>query len=88
MSSSVVGEVDEISDPAEWIEDAACRIEAGVGGELLSRLWESRPGFFEQAIVGLLLKVGYGGAARWGQHIYGGSNHGADGLIDQDVVIF
>ena len=77
---------DEISDPIEVIEDAVARIEAGVGEELLDRLRNSHPDFFEQAVVDLLLKMGYGGAAQRGRRIGGSNDEGIDGLIDQDAL--
>lgn len=77
---------DGISDPIEVIEDAVARIEAGVGDELLDRLRDSHPDFFEQAVVDLLLKMGYGGAAQRGRRIGGSNDEGIDGLIDQDAL--
>ncbi|GAA1152676.1 restriction endonuclease [Microbacterium oxydans] len=79
-------ESDEVSDPVEVIEDAIARIEARVGGELLDRLRDSHPDFFEQAVVDLLLKMGYGGAAQRGKRIGGPNDEGVDGLIDQDAL--
>lgn len=77
---------DEISDPIEVIEDAVARIEASVGDDLLDRLRNSHPDFFEQAVVDLLLKMGYGGAAQRGRRIGGSNDEGIDGLIDQDAL--
>ncbi|UTX52075.1 restriction endonuclease [Leucobacter aridicollis] len=77
---------DEISDPIEVIEDAVSRIEASVGEDLLDRLRNSHPDFFEQAVVDLLLKMGYGGAAQRGRRIGGSNDEGIDGLIDQDAL--
>ncbi|KZE91332.1 restriction endonuclease [Microbacterium sp. TNHR37B] len=77
---------DEISDPIEVIEDAVARIEASVGEDLLDRLRNSHPDFFEQAVVDLLLKMGYGGAAQRGKRIGGSNDEGIDGLIDQDAL--
>ncbi len=77
---------DEISDPIEVIEDAVARIEANVGLDLLDRLRNSHPDFFEQAVVDLLLKMGYGGAAQRGRRIGGSNDEGVDGLIDQDAL--
>lgn len=79
-------QTDEVSDPVEVIEDAIARIEARVGGELLDRLRNSHPDFFEQAVVDLLLKMGYGGAAQRGKRIGGTNDEGVDGLIDQDAL--
>lgn len=78
--------VDEISDPIEVIEDAVARIEASVGDQLLDRLRNSHPDFFEQAVVDLLLKMGYGGAAQRGRRIGGSNDEGVDGLINQDAL--
>lgn len=77
---------DDISDPIEVIEDAVSRIEASVGESLLERLRGSHPDFFEQAVVDLLLKMGYGGAAQRGRRIGGSNDEGIDGLIDQDAL--
>jgi restriction system protein len=79
-------QADEVSDPVEVIEDAIARIEARVGGELLDRLRDSHPDFFEQAVVDLLLRMGYGGAAQRGKRIGGSNDEGVDGLIDQDAL--
>lgn len=72
----------DILDPIEQIEDGIRRIEAEVGEELLSRLRDSHPDFFEQAVVDLLLAMGYGGAEQRGRRI-GGSG---DGGVDQDAL--
>lgn len=77
---------DEISDPIEVIEDAVARIEANVGEELLDRLRSSHPDFFEQAVVDLLLGMGYGGTAQRGRRIGGSNDEGVDGLINQDAL--
>lgn len=76
----------DILDPIEQIEDGISRIEAEVGDELLSRLRESHPDFFEQAVVDLLLKMGYGGAEQRGKRIGGTGDEGIDGVIDQDAL--
>ncbi|WP_200175849.1 restriction endonuclease [Tomitella cavernea] len=76
----------EISDPIEVIEGEIDRIEASVGEELLDRLRNSHPDFFEQAVVDLLLKMGYGGPAQRGRRIGGSNDEGVDGLINQDAL--
>lgn len=75
-----------ILDPIEQIEDGISRIEAEVGEELLNRLRESHPDFFEQAVVKLLLAMGYGGAEQRGKRIGGTGDEGIDGVIDQDAL--
>ena len=47
--------------PVEPIESGVSRIREEVASELLSKLQGKEPGFFEQAVVKLLLAMGYGG---------------------------
>lgn len=72
--------------PSEQIEDGINRIAAEVGAELVQRLRDSDPAFFEQAVVDLLLKMGYGGAEQRGRRIGGSGDGGVDGVIDQDAL--
>ena len=76
----------DILDPIEQIEDGINRIEEEVGEELLTRLRESHPDFFEQAVVDLLLAMGDGGAEQRGARIGGTGDEGIDGIIDQDAL--
>src|SRR4051794_324050 len=48
--------------PIEQVQSGVRRIHDKVARELLQRLQEKDPGFFEQAVVSLLLAMGYGGA--------------------------
>jgi restriction system protein len=73
-------------DPIEQIEAGINRIHSDVGDALLTRLRESHPDFFEQAVVDLLLKMGYGGAEQRGRRIGGSNDGGVDGVIDQDAL--
>lgn len=77
---------EDILDPIEVIEDAIERIEVEVGDELLDRLRNNHPDFFEQAVVDLLLKMGYGGPGQEGRRIGGPHDEGIDGLINQDTL--
>lgn len=79
-------QVTDVLDPMEQIEDAIARIEADVADELLWRLRESHPDFLEQAVVSLLLAMGYGGAEQRGRRIGGSGDGGVDGVIDQDAL--
>uniref|UniRef100_UPI00350E515C hypothetical protein n=1 Tax=Arthrobacter sp. TaxID=1667 RepID=UPI00350E515C len=58
-------------DPIEQIESGINRIHSDVGDTLLNRLRENHPDFFEQAVVDLLLKMGYGGAEQRGNALEG-----------------
>ncbi|MFJ4169969.1 restriction endonuclease [Paenarthrobacter sp. NPDC089714] len=73
-------------EPVEQIEDAINRIHEEVGASLLQRLRDGHPDFFEDAVVKLLLKMGYGGAEQRGRRIGGSGDGGVDGVIDQDAL--
>lgn len=74
----------EFLDPLEQIENGINLIHADVAGNLVDRLRASDPAFFEQAVVDLLLKMGYGGTEQRGKRIGGTGDGGVDGVIDQD----
>ena len=78
--------VTEELEPVEQIEDGINRIHEEVGGALSQRLREGHPDFFEEAVVKLLLKMGYGGAEQRGRRIGGSGDGGVDGVIDQDAL--
>ncbi|MET4059574.1 restriction system protein [Arthrobacter sp. UYP6] len=73
-------------DPIEQIESGINRIHSDVGDALLKRLRESHSDFFEQAVVDLMLRMGYGGAEQRGKRIGGSNDGGVDGVIDQDAL--
>lgn len=72
--------------PTELIQAGIERINEEVSSELLSRLMEKEPAFFEQAVVDLLLKMGYGGQNGRGSVTNLVNDGGIDGVIDQDVL--
>lgn len=73
-------------DPTEQVEQGVARIHEEVASELLSRLVDQDPAFFEGAVVELLLAMGYGGVG--GRGVITDLTHdgGIDGVIDQDVL--
>jgi restriction system protein len=74
-------------DPEEAIEDAYQALRTGVEADLLSRLKAGSPEFFEQLVVDLLLKMGYGGSRKdAGRAIGRSGDEGIDGVIDEDVL--
>ena len=91
-SSSAVedsGELDPDSsglDPTEQVEQGIARIHEEVSSELLARLVSQDPAFFEDAVVKLLLAMGYGGVGGRGIATALGHDGGIDGIIDQDVL--
>lgn len=72
--------------PIEQVQGGIERIHEEVAAELLERLRGKEPGFFEQAVVDLLLAMGYGGATGSGSITQLSNDGGIDGVIDQDVL--
>lgn len=73
-------------DPIEQVESGVAQLKENVAEELLRRLRESNPTFFEDAVVSVLLAMGYGGAEQRGKRIGGTGDGGVDGVIDQDAL--
>lgn len=73
-------------DPREQIEAGVARINADVADQLLSRILEQEPVFFEQAVLDLLMAMGYGGAEGSALHTQLSKDGGIDGVIDQDAL--
>jgi restriction system protein len=72
--------------PTEQVQNGIARINEEIGAELLLRLQGKEPAFFEQAVVDLLLAMGYGGARGRGGVTPISRDAGIDGVIDQDVL--
>ena len=77
---------DPILDPEEQAQDAVTSLNETVRVELLERLQRSTPAFFEEAVVQLLMAMGYGGTQ--GKAAVTGKSHdgGIDGVIDGDAL--
>lgn len=73
------------STPDEVLRAAHEKINTALSAELLDRVREASPAFFEQLIVQLLLAMGYGGTSEEAGRALGRSgDDGVDGVIDQD----
>ena len=72
--------------PEELIDQGVNQIHAEVALELLSRLHGKAPTFFEQAVVDLLVAMGYGGAEGQAKVTSQSNDSGIDGIIDQDTL--
>lgn len=73
-------------DPREQVEQGIARIHSDVASELLSRLQEHEPAFFERAVVKLLVAMGYGGAEGRASVTPISGDGGIDGVIDRDAL--
>lgn len=75
------------STPEELVESVQRSLETELRGELLGRILEGSPGFFEGLIVDLLLAMGYGGSRREAAQQLGKSGDGGvDGVINEDAL--
>jgi restriction system protein len=70
--------------PQERAEEAIGEMDAEVAEDLLTRLHNKDPAFFEQAVVDLLVAMGYGGADGRARVTQQSNDGGIDGIIDQD----
>jgi restriction system protein len=82
----VARELAENEDPTELIEAGVQSFEADAAAELIRRMQEQHPDFFEQVVVDVLNAMGYGGAEQRGQRIGRSGDGGVDGVIDQDAL--
>jgi restriction system protein len=72
-------------DPQENIEAGYQRIRKQLSSELLTRIKECSPDFFERLVVDLLLRMGYGGSRRdAGEKVGKSGDGGIDGVIKED----
>lgn len=72
--------------PFELVESGQQRNEQMVREELLQRLQQSDPAFFEQAVLDLLIAMGYGGSLGKATRTQLSNDGGIDGVIDQDAL--
>ena len=78
---------DQRQTPDETMRAAHRQIETALAQDLLDRIREAAPDFFERLIVNLLLSMGYGGSTGDAGRTLGRSgDDGVDGVIDQDAL--
>lgn len=71
--------------PEELLESAYQKLREGLASELLQITKSCSPAFFEQLVVDLLVKMGYGGSLREaGQALGKSGDGGIDGIIKED----
>ena len=73
-------------DPVEQIEQGVNLLHAEVATQLIDRLRVQEPAFLEQAVLDLLVAMGYGGAEKQVRRLGGSGDGGVDGVIDQDAL--
>lgn len=73
--------------PEETVEAAYNAAQAALRADLLERILQNSPSFFERVIVDLLVAMGYGGSHRNASEQLGKSGDGGvDGVINEDVL--
>jgi restriction system protein len=79
---------DQKQTPDETMRMAHRQIESALAQDLLERVRNAPPEFFERLIVNLLLSMGYGGsrADKAGRTLGRSGDDGVDGVIDQDAL--
>lgn len=71
--------------PRESIEENIQKLKDDLGGDLIIKIKQSSPEFFERLVVDLLLKMGYGGSQKEaGEAIGKSGDEGIDGIIKED----
>lgn len=73
-------------DPIEQVGLGIKRINSAVAAELLTRLHAGEPVFFEQAVLDLIMAMGYGGAEGTATRTQLSNDGGIDGIVDQDAL--
>lgn len=73
-------------DPEEQIASGLARINDDVADQLLTRILGQEPIFFEQAVLDLLIAMGYGGAEGAATRTQLSNDGGIDGIVDQDAL--
>lgn len=86
VSKETVGIVTETTaTPEEQIESAFNALQASLRGELIQRILQNSPSFFERVIVDLLVTMEYGGSRTNAATQLGKSGDGGvDGVINED----
>lgn len=84
---STTAEEDETAkSPEEQILDGVVRLHAEVAAELLTRLYALTPEVFEQAVLDLVVAMGYGGTQGTATRTQLSNDGGIDGIVDQDAL--
>ncbi|MBZ0122591.1 MAG: restriction endonuclease [Roseovarius sp.] len=83
-AAEAASELTDATTPDETMRTAHDQITDALAADLLARLRESEPRFFEEVIVTLLIKMGYGYGQASGTVLGGAGDDGVDGVINLD----
>ena len=77
--------IDRSETPEEELDNAYEKLRDELAAELLLQVRSAHPSFFEQLVVDLMLKMGYGGPGDDAGNVTSyGSDGGIDGIINED----
>jgi len=77
----------ERATPEAQIESAVTTLNETLSGDLIQRILQNTPSFFEKLIIDLLVKMGYGGSRADAATSLGKPNDGGvDGVINEDLL--
>lgn len=77
--------VDDAQSPTEQMASAFRQHTSALESDLLERIRQCDPDFFERLVLQVLVKMGYGGSVEEaGQHLGGSGDGGVDGVINED----
>jgi len=80
-----INERESFTTPEENLENSYQTLRAELGSEILTNIKSCSPEFFEQLVVDLLVKMGYGGSRKEaGEAIGKSGDEGIDGIIKED----
>ena len=83
--SELVDILDDSATPDELLRSSYKTIKEALAGDLLMRVRDSSPAFFENLIIELLVAMGYGGTSdNAGRGLGKTGDDGVDGVVDQD----
>lgn len=83
--AQTITDIPEQQTPEELLENAHKSLSDGLASEILRRVKESSPSFFERLVVELLVRMGYGGTLADAARVIGRSgDEGIDGIINED----
>lgn len=82
--NTVTPAVETTATPEETMAAAYDKLNAALAQDVLERVKQMQPARFEQLIIDLMLKLGYGGADLPHKRLGGPGDEGVDGVINQD----
>ena len=84
-SKSSAAQEEQVQTPREAIDAHARQLRDALAAEVLEKVKKCSPGFFEQLVVRLLVRMGYGGSMHdAGEAIGRSGDGGIDGVIRED----